>query len=75
MVSTHLEVFLKDGEMSITTKKLEKYVQKGAFNKNGNPPKLSGHNVAFVIGWFNETLPLLLKEHYDKKNIVCSYGQ
>ena len=53
--------------MSITTKKLEKYVQKGAFNKNGNPPKLSGHNVAFVIGWFNETLPLFLKEHYDKK--------
>ena len=67
MVLTHLEVFLKDGEMSITTKKLEKYVQKGAFNKNGNPPKLSGHNVAFVIGWFNETLPLFLKEHYDKK--------
>lgn len=48
-------------------KKLEKYVKKGAFNKNGNPPKLSGHNVAFVIGWFNETLPLFLKEHYDKK--------
>ena len=46
---------------------LEKYVKKQAFDKNGNPPIMKEHNIAFVIGWFNETLPQFLKEHADRK--------
>lgn len=46
---------------------LEKYVKKQAFDRNGNPPIMKEHNVAFVIGWFNETLPQFLKEHADRK--------
>lgn len=47
--------------------KLEKYVKKKAFNKNGNPPIMKEHNIAFVIGLFNETLPQFLKEHANRK--------
>lgn len=46
---------------------LEKYVKEKAFNKNGLPPIMKEHNIAFVIGWFNETLPQFLKEHRNRK--------
>ena len=46
--------------------KLEKYVKKTAFDKNGVPPSLKRQNVAFVIGLFQNTLPPFIKENSFK---------
>ena len=44
-------------------KSLEKYVKQGAFHRNGMPPSMNQKNIAFVVGWFNKTLPISLKEN------------
>lgn len=46
---------------------LEKYVKKRAFNRDGIPPSVKTYNVAFVIGWFKDTLPSFLQEHQDRQ--------
>ena len=46
--------------------KLEKYVKKTAFDRKGIPPLMKTHNIAFVIGLFQHTLPPFIKEHSGK---------
>jgi hypothetical protein len=45
---------------------LEKYVKKTAFDRKGVPPLMKKHNIAFVIGLFQDTLPPFIKDNSDK---------
>lgn len=47
-------------------KTLEKYVSQNSFDRSGLPPVMKYHNIAFIIGLFNETLPTFLKENRHK---------
>lgn len=42
---------------------------KGAFNLNGNLPKVN-ENVELIKGWFNETLPDFIKQHNKKISFI-----
>ena len=48
-------------------KRMAKYVRRRAFDRKGVPPSLAERNVAFIVGWFNETLPSFVSEHADRK--------
>ncbi len=43
--------------------------EKGAFNRNGNLPKVND-NVELIKGWFNETLPNFIKTHNKKVSFI-----
>lgn len=47
---------------SASSRRMRKYVKYGAFNRQGVPPRMPDKNIAFVIGWFNETLPPFINE-------------
>ena len=50
----------------VSDPKMEKFVKKNAFNMRGHPPTIPQQNVAFVVGYFNRTLPLVLQSTVPK---------